>query len=233
MSSEENTQQKYRRLATQEYEQSTQEIKIDGPIKTHKAFLKRLAENQNTAIQNSSEQLACKAGCDYCCVYSRVGAFPVEIFRILSHIRSHFDQEKLKQVSAEIEARAKILKPLSKDERLSINKACVFLEEGQCGIYEVRPATCRNHHALDVDKCKQAIDEPENLSIPNTFIEELHLVNEAFTYGHKSAVENARLDADFYELNIALNEAMNNSKCKKKWTQGKRPFSAAAHLSHR
>jgi len=232
MSNEESTQQRYRRLATQEYEQSSQEITIKGPIKAHQAFLKRLTENQDAVIQSSSEQLACKAGCDYCCVYN-VGAFPVEIFRILDHMRAKFEPQKLKQVSAEIAERAKVLKPLSKDERLSINKACVFLEEGRCGIYEVRPTTCRNHHALDVEKCKQSIDEPENLSIPNTFIEELHLVNEAFTYGNKSAVENSQHDADFYELNIALNEAANNSKCKKKWTQGKRPFSAAAHLSHR
>lgn len=230
MSSEENIQQQFQRLAKQEYEQSTQEIKINGPIKSHKVFLKRLTENQNDSIQNASESLACKAGCDYCCSYT-IGAFPVEVFRIIDHIRTSFDQQKLKGISAEIEARAKILKPLSKDERLSLNKPCVFLENGQCGIYEVRPATCRNHHALDVEKCKQSIEEPDNLTIPNTFIEKLHMVNEAFTSGYKAAVEKSRHDSDFYEFNIALYEAMHNSKCKKKWTQGKRPFSAAAHLS--
>lgn len=230
MSSEENIQQKYRALATQEYEFSSQEIKISGPIKSHKAFLKRLTESQNSVLQNTKEQLACKEGCAYCCSYT-IGTFPVEVFRILDYIRTSFQPQKINKLTADITSRAKELKPLAKEQRLSLNKPCVFLEEGRCGIYEVRPATCRNHHALDVDKCKQSINEPENLTIPNTFIEELHMVNEAHTYGYKNALEHSSHDSSFYELNIALYEALNNSKCKKKWTQGKRPFSTAAHLS--
>jgi Fe-S-cluster containining protein len=230
MSSEENIQQRYRTLATQEYEHSSQEIKINGPVKTYKAFLQRLTESQKNVLENTKEQLACQEGCAYCCSHT-IGTFPVEVFRILEYVRANFDQEKKNKLTAKITARANELKPLNKEQRLSLNKPCVFLEDGCCGIYEVRPATCRNHHALDVDKCKQSIDEPENLSIPNTFIEELHMVNEAHTYGFKNAVEHSSHDASFYELNIALHEAINNSKCKKKWTQGKRPFSAAAHLS--
>lgn len=230
MSSKENIQQRYRALATKEYEYSSQEIKLSGPIKSHKSFLKRLTESQNSVLENTQEPLACKEGCAYCCSHT-IGAFPVEVFRILDYMRASFEMQKINKLANDIAARAKELKPLSKEQRLSLNKPCVFLQGGRCGIYEVRPATCRNHHALDVEKCKQSINEPENLSIPNTFIEELHMVNEAHTYGYKNAMGHSSHDSGFYELNISLHEAINNSKCKKKWTQGKRPFTAAAHLS--
>ena len=94
-------------------------------------------ENEASGVPQKS---SCKAGCSFCC-HQRIMVIEEEIDLILSEIKKRnmkLDMDRLKKQSK-----------LNKNEYFAAKNKdtkCVFLQEnGQCGIYEVRPSSCRNY----------------------------------------------------------------------------------------
>jgi Fe-S-cluster containining protein len=87
--------------------------------------LHRVVENLGAEI---APFVACKRGCNACCHYN-VQLFPIEAELIEKHTGS-------KQTKAEHPAKDFTGRP------------CVFLKQGECSIYDIRPMVCRKHVAL-------------------------------------------------------------------------------------
>lgn len=79
---------------------------------------------------------ACGKGCGWCC-HQRVGAAAVEVLHIARHLRQRPDAEAL---TARLEA-------------WPTGRACAFLVDGACAIYELRPFKCRGLYQLDARWC--------------------------------------------------------------------------------
>lgn len=69
------------------------------------------------------KHLQCGKGCDLCCIGFSI--FPVEFYYILNELKKKNFEPEMKQETE--------------------NDVCVFLKNGSCSIYELRPIMCRTH----------------------------------------------------------------------------------------
>jgi Fe-S-cluster containining protein len=103
--------------------------------------------------------VACKAGCDHCC-YQVVGVTPPEALTIVAHLRENRTSEELAAIKARVAERWERARGLSSTERFSPDHPCVFLVNGSCSVYEVRPLACRGMNSLDATECATRLREP-------------------------------------------------------------------------
>jgi Fe-S-cluster containining protein len=207
--------------AQAEYNIASSELSKFSPqefYRRHDALIK------NT-INSISTKPACRAGCSYCCYY-KVEARALEVLAIQQYVVSKFEPEKIRQVKEQASRNVNEAKGLSYKEHLATNQQCPFLIENQCSVYAVRPSKCRNFHAADVQGCKESYEQPENLTIPNAFIEEVFETGNGATMGFEKATDVAGFDPRFYDLNSAFLEAM-DTKFAKRMKSGKKAFLSA------
>lgn len=127
---------------------------------THKAMsaTSRLAEGFLARAPAGS--VACRAGCDHCC-YQSVGVTPPEALAIFAHVKATRSGPDFAAFSTRLLERYQATRGLSAAERFSPEHPCVFLVEGRCSIYEVRPLSCRGMNSLDDRECATRLRAPE------------------------------------------------------------------------
>src|SRR5262245_48547621 len=81
----------------------------------------------------SKAQHACAPGCFFCC-YLPVDVLAPEAFRIAAHLKQTRSPGELAELVYRLAA------PSRRDPG---THPCVFLNQGRCSIYEVRPMVCR------------------------------------------------------------------------------------------
>ncbi len=89
--------------------------------------------------------IACKAGCGWCC-HQHVAILPAEAVAIARAI----DGTKLAE---RFDGLAPTILGKSNAQRKAEKRACPFLIDGACAVYEVRPNRCRATHSRDLDFC--------------------------------------------------------------------------------
>jgi Fe-S-cluster containining protein len=104
--------------------------------------------------------VACRAGCDHCC-YQSVGVTPPEALAIFDHLSQTRAEDQLARLAAQAAARRAETRGLTAAQRFSPAHPCLFLEGGQCTIYEVRPLSCRAMNSLDAGECERRLRDPE------------------------------------------------------------------------
>lgn len=210
-------------LTQHEHKATAADIKTSGWRSALSASHKRLNHMAGLIASSASAKPACEAGCWYCCHF-KVEAHAEEILQIAEHVLTRFNNERIQQLREKVTENANTLSALSKEQQFSANLACAFLHNGQCSIYEVRPTRCRTFHATDVAGCKQAYEEPGNLTIPGSLIPELLYTSEAIVKGSRQAFSDAGYDNKVYELNVALALALKDSTPKRRYEKHKRAF---------
>lgn len=101
---------------------------------------------------NNKNILQCDAGCIYCC-HLKVTVYEPEALRVVSYIKNNFSQEQIKELVQDIQTVVLKTVGLSKKDHYMLKIPCVFIKDGLCSIYEVRPSSCRNAHSLSKQSC--------------------------------------------------------------------------------
>ncbi|TAN77790.1 MAG: hypothetical protein EPN20_01585, partial [Magnetospirillum sp.] len=83
-----------------------------------------------------TQRAACGKGCGWCC-HQRVGATAVEVLYIAAELRKRSDAAPL----------------IARLDAWPSGRACAFLVDGACSIYEIRPLKCRGLYQLDARWC--------------------------------------------------------------------------------
>ena len=103
--------------------------------------------------------IACHKGCDYCCGLKVVATEP-ELTIIGEYLLDTLPKEKLTQLIDRLGRNSSQMQTCTtRSEKLAIK--CSFLEDGACGIYEVRPLACRAWNSADVEICKRYLESTE------------------------------------------------------------------------
>jgi len=134
---------------------------IDGAValaRNAMAATSRLADG--LLARAPAGAVACKAGCDHCC-YQSVGVTALEALAIAAHLRATLSTEELATVAAHVAETYRTTRGLTTAERFSPDHPCVFLQDGRCSVYEVRPLSCRGMNSLDAGECATRLREPE------------------------------------------------------------------------
>jgi len=101
------------------------------------------------AEQAGSGVPACRAGCAYCCVI-RVATTPVEVIRIADWLTRNRTEDELATLRRELEDYNRAVEA----EYFATRRPCPFLRaDSYCGIYEVRPVSCRSYFSFDLSAC--------------------------------------------------------------------------------
>ncbi|HEU4654879.1 MAG TPA: YkgJ family cysteine cluster protein [Steroidobacteraceae bacterium] len=209
-----------RRLIVDERARADADIREGGPITALARSQTR--HDERLAAAADAHTLACRAGCSWCCNFT-IDVRAAEVFRILDHLATlpATEQQRLR---GRIERNAERLAGLDEDERARMNIECAFLSNGRCTIYSVRPQTCRNYHATDASGCKQAFEQPENEDIDPDFAPYVYQIGHAHVEAFAKALADARFDSDVYELNAALNAALNEPSTRSRFLSKVQPF---------
>lgn len=211
-----------RDILSREREASTQDLQAGGPL----AALEHSQRRHEARLASAPDvgTLACRAGCHWCCYFS-VDVRAVEVFRIVAFMEATFEAGRRVRVEAAIRANAGLLSGLDEMQRMTRNVRCAFLEEdGRCGIYAMRPQTCRNYHATDVTGCQLSFEQPEEVDIDPDFAPYTFQAGVAHVEGFASALAARGLDTRVYELNGAFAAAFADPGARARFEAGQLPF---------
>jgi Fe-S-cluster containining protein len=180
-------------------------------------LLKKIDSLVKLVINERKVQLACKAGCNHCCVL-RVELWEPEVFYIADKIKKYPEDERA-LIIRDLEDFSEKTKGLSANEHMALAIPCVFLKNGSCSIYEFRPFPCRRWHSLDVTAC-----ETHRGGVPGN--EELVTKADAITRGFEKAYEKNNLSLRPTEFRQALLLALTDEFAVDRWMKGERVFAS-------
>ena len=107
------------------------------------------SQAQQTAARfypQAPQQMKCQAGCAWCC-YEQLQVHILDAVAVAANLTAPLDYHLETRQSQEIK---RIFRP------------CPFLsEEKTCTVYEHRPLPCRAHHSVDLERCRQAVENQD------------------------------------------------------------------------
>jgi hypothetical protein len=178
--------------------------------------------------------VACRAGCDHCC-HQMVGVTAPEALAIFDHLQKTRSPAELASITQRIAGAHEQRKALSSNERFSPDHPCVFLVDGHCSIYEVRPLSCRGMNSLDAGECSRRLRDPVARSEflakglgGQSFLEPIRAFHAISAGLQLSLAELYQLDMLPLELTAALNLLLQGSpSIASDWLRGQESMEAA------
>ena len=189
-------------------------------------FHKRVDEVVDATLRGHSVQVACRRGCSYCC-HLRVEVTPPEAFTLAEWLRRTASPERLALVIGRLRSNVERAGAIGTEARKRANIACALLgDDGACSAYEARPAQCRRFHSTDVETCKASYADPADDSIASPNHPAVAHNASVLITQTNAALREGGLDAESYDMNFALLEALENPKAWRRWRDGKKAFVA-------
>ena len=100
-------------------------------------------------------QMACGAGCPYCCVLNVAILLP-EALVIARSLRERLPARELAETVAALATHRSWARWMDDEERIIKHMSCPFLDNaGSCSIHPVRPLACRGVTSLDSAICRE------------------------------------------------------------------------------
>jgi uncharacterized protein len=109
-------------------------------------------------------------------------------------------------------------------------RPCVFLANGRCSIYEVRPMVCRGYNSLSKERC-EAYHHDASVDLKGTKDRVAGRLAEAMEDGVVAGLEALGLDAQWYELPSAVLRALETTDGPARWARGEAVFEGCDQLS--
>jgi hypothetical protein len=94
-------------------------------------------------FQDAQDGIACQAGCNFCC-HLRVMVYPYEAIALHRYLGSQLPAAQAQRVRERLKENAAQLRQSQEPFATTPRSACAFLLDGQCSVYEVRPAAARD-----------------------------------------------------------------------------------------
>lgn len=149
---------------------------------------------------------ACKSGCSHCCKRMYIEISEDEASLIAARLKT-FSEEKRLSISSSLHHGRRTGDP---------NTQCVFLEQGKCSIYDIRPLTCRTYHSTDVNECRDKEDSGKNIA-SNTIL--AFPFNDAILASFKDAIS-VHQSKYTYEMNSFVQRLINDEERLNSWASG-------------
>ena len=161
----------------------------------------------------SKAQHACAPGCFFCC-YLPVDVLAPEAFRVAAHLKRTRSAGELAELVYRLGG------PGGHDPG---TRPCVFLDQGRCSIYEVRPMVCRGYNSLSKERC-EAFYHDTSVDLKGTKDRVAGDMAEAMEDGIIAGLNALGLDAQWYELSSAVLRALETTDGPERWARGEAVF---------
>ncbi len=135
------------------------ELALDGLKWTDDAI------QECTSPESLNEPLACKPGCHYCC-YNQPMVTPPEALLIGYQVERSFTDQQKEELFERNERVRELTDGKNPDEivMMRYELPCIFLKDGMCSVYEVRPAVCRTCNSTDAEHCRMIFQSGDPLA---------------------------------------------------------------------
>ncbi|SMD00811.1 Putative zinc-or iron-chelating domain-containing protein [Desulfocicer vacuolatum DSM 3385] len=182
-----------------------------------------LAERIVTQVhqEQAGVSLACGAGCSYCC-HAQVKVTPLEALVIFDWVGKNFSQIRRTLLKKRIDNNRKLTEGVNLEHRVMVKDQtpCIFLENGVCSIYPVRPLICRAWTSYSYDACEKAFLSENHTaeiesSAPSNFV---------YSLGRKIIEQVCKaygLESRPLELPLAMAHCYGHIDLSREWIQGK------------
>jgi Fe-S-cluster containining protein len=162
--------------------------------------------------------IACGKGCSHCC-HIWVSVTAPEALFIAKALRRRSD-------AAAVIERVKAAHLYTKDFPFEVRDryphACPLLVDDLCSVYEIRPTACRLAASADAAICERSYLQLANENIP-TPVE--HIVARSYyAIALAVALKHSQLPYEAFELNGALNRALEREDAERAWLVGEDVF---------
>lgn len=180
-----------------------------------------------TAFESSAEgratrdAVACRKGCYFCCHINVQVTIPDAIL-VASAIRAG----RFGRFAATVRATADRIRGLAPAERYRQAVPCPMLENGACGIYDVRPTACRAYLATDARKCEASLESARTTGLP-TPVESLaypQQISAAINGAVLQACADEGLQNCAVELTLATDLILRDDTAVERWLSGETVF---------
>ena len=178
-------------------------------------------------VEQMGVGLACRAGCSLCC-WLRVDVYAPEVFLIADALRKELPPLELEELLGRLASHSELVTRLTVLEHATRNVPCPLSRNGWCSVYGVRPHTCRRHHSQDLAACQYTYDHPEDMEFPGAHRRELFHDATELMGMHAAVYEYFGFDSTIYELGSALEEALTDPACWRRWRRKKKAFKRAS-----
>lgn len=185
----------------------------------HAAF----AQYERELSKTSPDQVACRAGCSFCCRSLKVSVSLPEVFLLKFHVNS-LPPDAARILRAGIADTYSRTRTNNAQERLHQHESCPLLVDNRCSVYDVRPLSCRAAVSLDAAACERAYGgEKVKINMPMRYFDALKKTSLLLL----ATMSAAGLDCRSYELNAALHIALTEPNADQRWLDGENIFAIA------
>ncbi|MDB6069593.1 MAG: Flagellin N-methylase [Verrucomicrobiales bacterium] len=210
------------------------------------ASLNHLGETLTGFTQIAGLKTACAAGCFFCC-YLQVDVRAHEVFLILRWLDKNWTAEAVGALLVDARrVRARALTEespshsaiagapgdpgqppaLREEAQPTPRQPCVFLRNGHCSIYPVRPGACRRYSSASLEACGdlyEGIEPTQGIQFP--VLKEAGRA--AGTAIHNTFIAKG-YDGFSYQLPLAIASALEDPSCWERWLKKEKAFPASA-----
>ena len=185
---------------------------------TDKAILKF------TSHESLPKPIECRPGCHYCC-FNQPVVTPPEALLIGHHVERTFTDHEKQALIHSIKNVVEVTNGKTPDEIAMIRYElpCIFLKDGMCMVYNVRPAVCRTCTSIDAEHCKDVFESGDHMARLRCY----HHIRDIFQRVQKDLVNKCRemgCQSDLLFMAEAIRDYFKGTNPIEAWLQGKRIF---------
>jgi Fe-S-cluster containining protein len=172
------------------------------------------------SIESLPEPLDCKPGCHYCC-YNLPIVTPPEALLMGHHVEQTFTDQEKKEIAERINKILERIDGISPYEvaMMRHEPPCIFLQEGMCRVYKVRPAVCRTCTSTSAAHCRMIFETRNHRARLRCYQQ----IREIFQTVHSRLIDQCRemgCQADALPLAEAIKDYFRHTEPIDAWLQG-------------
>ena len=189
------------------------------------------AIRQFTSHESLPKPIECKPGCHYCC-FNQPVVTPPEALLTGHHIEQTFTDQEKQGLIHRIKNVVEVTNGKTPDEIAMIRHElpCIFLKDGKCMVYKVRPAVCRTCTSIDAEHCKNVFESRNHMARLRCY----HHIRDIFQRVQKDLVNKCRemgCQSDLLFMAEAIRDYFKGTDPIEEWLQGKRIFACHSFFS--
>jgi len=189
------------------------------------------AIRQFTSHEFLPKPIECKTGCHYCC-FNQPVVTPPEALLIGHYVEQTFTDQEKQALIHKIKHVVDVTNGKTPDEIAMIRHElpCIFLKDGMCMAYNVRPAVCRTCTSIDAEHCKDVFESKNHMARLRCY----HHIRDIFQRVQKDLVNKCRemgCQSDILFMAEAIRDYFKSSNPIEEWLQGKRIFACYSFFS--
>jgi len=176
------------------------------------------------SLENLPEPIDCRPGCHYCC-YNQPIVTPPEALLIGCFVKETFTDRKRSELSERMVSILERTRDKGHDEVMMMRHElpCIFLVDGRCSVYKVRPAICRACSSTSAEHCATLFEARDTRARLRCYAQ----IRKIFQTAHAGLIESCAAmgcQSNFMLIAEAMHDYFRHPRPIEAWLDGEKVF---------